>query len=226
MSEGLLFWLIVILLVMDYALIDEKRHFYADGFFVIAAGLFRGGGSDLPSKSLVDSFIIALFFVTVRMLFRQEFRASSLRALSGPRRLFALSALALVLFLWGSVMVIRPVGTSHVVYAKSSLKKVGDAMEKYAADHKGTYPEKLEQLVPGYFKELPPFTSPLKDGDRLYYEKKYRVLLHYEYTVDNAVPAYTVMCGIDRGCGAKKPGERGYPSYMGYGSKEGLFECY
>lgn len=49
---------------------------------------------------------------------------------------------------------------------KENLKRIAAALDHYATDHAGRYPDKLEQLVPEYLENLPTCAA---SGGRAYY---------------------------------------------------------
>lgn len=89
---------------------------------------------------------------------------------------------------------------------QSNMKDLGTALEYYADEHKGHYPEKLEMLTTGYIRTIPTCPSAFTN---YVYTNSYRTSPDFK--------AYTFYCAGNNHAGVGAG--RNYPKY---GSIEGL----
>ncbi|MGV8120333.1 MAG: hypothetical protein AB2L14_11280 [Candidatus Xenobiia bacterium LiM19] len=216
--------IIVLLLAVNYMLLHNKLYFIVDCAFVVVLGIFSllDSGerhSYYVAKPMLDTFYLLLIFTSMRVLNRLELRHLFSRAVALKAKMLVLTSFFMAAMLWyASCALPAPLMLSGLTTIKSNLKNMGTALEMYSADHKGLYPEKLEQLTPGYLKTLPPIAYNVKAGTEKYYQDKYGQSLSYAYEVDNTTFNYTVEVGF--------PGyySSSHKSVLRYTSREGLAE--
>ena len=83
---------------------------------------------------------------------------------------------------------------------QSNFKNMGTALEYYAEEHKGQYPEKLEMLTPGYIRAIPTCPSAFTNAG---YINSYHTSSNFE--------AYTFYCAGNNHAGVQAG--RNYPRY-------------
>lgn len=81
---------------------------------------------------------------------------------------------------------------------KANLKNIATALEEYAVDHNGKYPDHLPQLVPGYLKALPPVPGGDGTGAYDYHHPASPHSVAYEIWDDGSMDPSTFI-GIPRG---------------------------
>ncbi len=100
----------------------------------------------------------------------------------------------------------RARSSGQYTQCQSNCKNMGTALELYAKDHKGNFPEKLEMLVPDYLRAIPTCASSRTNKDYIF---SYRCSPNHD--------AYTFYCA---GHNHKWVGVgKNYPQYN---SREGL----
>ncbi len=90
---------------------------------------------------------------------------------------------------------------------KSYLKNIATALEMYASDNRGDYPNSLTQLTPNYLKIIPNCPSAQRDT----YSESYQVHRHPD--------AFSLLCSGHNHAAANTP-----PGYPQYSSWTGLVE--
>jgi len=178
-------FLVVILLGINYLLLYNKYHFVVEVAMVILTGLVLGGPQ--ASFNLLRSLLLLLFFATVRLLRRHDFR----EIVTFKRPLLAASFF-LVLMLWYGVAAMRPLLVTNCVASRQPLIDMATALEMYASDHGGTYPLEMKDTVPRYIREIPGVAQEMGEKDRAFYEKKYDLLLTLAYEVSSDRKEYTM----------------------------------
>lgn len=85
------------------------------------------------------------------------------------------------------------VANQKIGECEGHLKSLGIALEKYAYRHNGTYPDKLQELVPDYIEALPTCPAARQDSYSPGYEKHedggYRLVCKGENHGDLEIPA-------------------------------------
>ncbi|MCD6310819.1 MAG: hypothetical protein J7M18_08880 [Candidatus Eremiobacteraeota bacterium] len=90
---------------------------------------------------------------------------------------------------------------------KSNMQKIGIAIDKYAEDHDGQYPESLSDIVPDYIDSLPECPSS-------------KLTESYGYVLSEAQKEYTIYCKGENA--HKRAGiQTGWPQYNSW---KGLFD--
>ena len=87
---------------------------------------------------------------------------------------------------------LRATGNGDITHCQSKMKKIGTALEMYAADNYKKYPPKMEMLAPDYFKNIPSCEAH-KSKLRIIVPKRFT----YEetYMVNADLTIYTFYCG-------------------------------
>ncbi|MHC9542416.1 MAG: hypothetical protein AB9903_23135 [Vulcanimicrobiota bacterium] len=216
--------IIVLLLALNYMLLYNKLYFIVDCAFVVVLGIFSlldigERHSYYVAKPMLDTFYLLLIFTSMRVVNRLELRHLFSRAVALRAKMMVLTSFFLAALLWyASCALPAPLMLSGLTTMKSNLKNMGTALEMYSADHKGLYPEKLEQLTPDYLKTLPSITYNIEAGKEKYYQDKYGQSLSYAYEVDNITFNYTIAVGFPN---YNNSNQR---SVLRYTSQEGLTE--
>ncbi len=98
---------------------------------------------------------------------------------------------------------------------KSKLKNIGTALEMYATDHGGQYPDSLELLTPVYLTQLPTcLPAALQQPVRGLYESIYDLEFGpYGYERTQEPDDYRLWC--PSGAHTWASIQRGYPQYEG-----------
>lgn len=112
-------------------------------------------------------------------------------------------------------MIFRPKVQGHLPVCRSNLKDIATALDFYAADNAGKYPESLDRLANGYFLMAIP-TCPAAGK-----------VTYLDYQVSTEMDFFSVSCCGDNhreaysGYWPKsfRPDSRGYPKYN---SRDGL----
>jgi len=216
--------IIVLLLALNYMLLYNKLYFIVDCAFVVVLGIFSllDSGerhSYYVAKPMLDTFYLLLIFASMRVVNRLELRHLFSGAVALRAKMLVLTSFFLAAMLWyASCALPAPLMLSGLTAMKSNLKNMGTALEMYSADHKGLYPEKLEQLTPDYLKTLPSIAYNIEAGREKYYQDKYGQSLSYAYEVDNITFNYTIAVGFPGTYGSNRK------SVLRYTSREGLAE--
>ena len=178
----------VLLLVINYLLLYNKRYFVVEGAMVILAGIASlAAHPSIIRFHLINSVVMLLVFATVRLLRRHD-----LSELLTARRLTIGLSFIVVTAIWYFVAVSRPVLVTNCVTGPRPMLTMGTALELYASDHGGKYPRELKETVPGYIKQIPETAAYLNEKDRAYYEKTYNLKLTIQYEVSSSQDVYTM----------------------------------
>jgi|GEM_PF-1855602 len=182
---------VALLLVMNYLLLHNKLYFIIDCAFVLFLAIitFRFTG-DINSysivKPMVDTFYILLVFASMRLLNRVEFRQALTSAAAFHRKIPLLVSFLTVLLLWLAVIAIpKPLMLNNEGVLRANMIEISNAVERYSLDHTGHFPERLEQLIPKYIRELPAIGHNCDPMTERYYSKRRGIYLGYGYRVDN-----------------------------------------
>ncbi|MDQ7823593.1 MAG: hypothetical protein RDV48_12410 [Candidatus Eremiobacteraeota bacterium] len=213
------------LLVVNYLLLYHKLYFMIDCAMVTFLGFFSlfGDRADLGSyylaKPLLDAFYLLLIFASMRLLNRREFLRFFSGGLMLRSRVVLAASLLFTMSLWYAVYALpEPMVIPGLSTLRSNLKNIGTSLEMYSTDHKGYYPEKLEDVTPEYLRQLPPAGYSYDKETKKYYFDRYGTDLSYGYEVDNRTFNYTVSVSV--------PGTYGTKGQYGvrYSSIDGLTE--
>lgn len=79
---------------------------------------------------------------------------------------------------------------------QSNCKNIGTALEMYATDNDGKYPDSMDMVVPTYLNELPVcMAQGMSPEVRAHYRKQYGLTLwDYAYKVSDNHDSYTFYC--------------------------------
>ncbi|MDQ7825187.1 MAG: hypothetical protein RDV48_20465 [Candidatus Eremiobacteraeota bacterium] len=196
--------LILLLMALDYLLIYQKMLFAIDLGLAGFLGIFQ---APMPEDSyivgeggfgLTSTLLLMLFIVTVRVLNRHE----GLGLIRGKVALrgtgLVLLAALLAALIWQFPSSIPHPFSIQAQFCsapfQTDLKKIGDAMEKYAADNKGSYPGALTELLPGYLDRLPDYAPHLTRDDKAFYRSRKIPVPDLAYERDAAAANYTLTC--------------------------------
>ncbi|MHC9539778.1 MAG: hypothetical protein AB9903_09665 [Vulcanimicrobiota bacterium] len=178
----------VLLLVINYLLLYNKRYFAVEGAMVILAGTASlAAHPSIIRFHLINSVVMLLVFATVRLLRRHD-----LSELLTARHLPLAFSFIVVTAIWYFVTISRPLLVTNCVAETRPMLNMGTALEEYASDHGGKYPRELKETVPEYTKQIPRTAPYLNDRDRAYYEKTYNLKLTIQYEVSSSQDAYTM----------------------------------
>jgi len=107
----------------------------------------------------MGAFLSIQFFLAIAFIFIYVLRSNyRYGPWPGSTLWCNLSLVLIVLLLMGTVVYpnyLRAQEDGMLVACKSNLRRSGEAAERYAVNHSGAFPDKLEQLTPDYLKSIP-----------------------------------------------------------------------
>jgi len=142
-----------------------------------------------------------------------------------PKRLFStrdlliVCAIVVLLFLIVVPNFLKARARGQLTACKSNLKNLATALEMYSSEHKGRYPERLDQLIPGnYLRQIP--TCPSRSA---LWGRSLGPGHDYTYEVTTRPDYFSMCCKGDHANAYR--GFEGDPHYYPrYDSKEGLLD--
>ncbi|MGV8120331.1 MAG: hypothetical protein AB2L14_11270 [Candidatus Xenobiia bacterium LiM19] len=193
---------VALLLVVNYLLLHNKLYFIIDCAFVLFLAIitFHFTG-DINSysivKPMVDTFYILLVFASMRLLNRVEFRQALTSTAAFYRKIPLLVSFLTVLLIWYAVITIpKPLMLNNEDVLRANIVVISKALERYSLDHAKHFPERLEQLIPKYIRELPAIGHNCDPMTERYYSKRHGISLYYNYAVDIGGKNYTLSLHV------------------------------
>ena len=140
------------------------------------------------------------------------------RRFFSTRELLIVCSIVVVLFLMIVPNFLKARARGQLTACKSNLKNLATALEMYSSEHKGRYPERLDQLIPGkYLKQIPTWPSRTAVWGR-------KLAADHDYTYSVTQPDFFSMCCRGDHANAYRGFDADPHNFPRYNSQEGLID--